>query len=333
VNRRAALVGALLVTLARPVTWPLALAAFLIRGGIVVVMLPVVVLPTPIGLGNVLAPALLAVAFGSISVQVVAVTVAVVVGALAWLLVGGWLAAALEAEGARIVASDEDVLGLRDPATPVPAPGRGPGRVAARIVAARLLASLPLVVALALGSTRLVLVAYRELTSPIDVTTPIVLRVLRASPEVVVAIVLTWMLSEIVSAMAARRIALAGDGVLGGLRTALVVLVRSPFVALARFWLPTLAVIAILVPAALATASAWDAVRGVLIDRADPVGGAVAIVAFVGLWTVGLLLLSVVCAWRSAVWTVAAVASKRTFGGSSDRQPGDWRSDPTSATL
>ena len=115
-TRGAALVGALLVTLARPVTWPLALAAFLIRGGIVLVVLPVVVVPTPVGLGNFLAPTLLAVAFGSMSPGLIAVALAVALGAVAWLVLGGWLAAALEAEGARIVASDEEVGGPPDPA-------------------------------------------------------------------------------------------------------------------------------------------------------------------------------------------------------------------------
>ena len=37
------LLAALLVTLSKPATWPLALAAFLIRGGILVILLPIVV--------------------------------------------------------------------------------------------------------------------------------------------------------------------------------------------------------------------------------------------------------------------------------------------------
>ena len=74
------------------------------------------------------------------------------------------------------------------------------------------MAAVPLGVALALGSIRLVFVTYRELTTPIDVATPIVIRVLRGSPEVVVGVVFTWMLAEIVGAVAARRIALDGCG-------------------------------------------------------------------------------------------------------------------------
>ena len=48
-SRGAALSGALLVTLASPATWPLALAVFLLRGGLLVVVLPILILPTPAG--------------------------------------------------------------------------------------------------------------------------------------------------------------------------------------------------------------------------------------------------------------------------------------------
>jgi hypothetical protein len=55
--------------------------------------------------------------------------------------------------------------------------------------------------------------------------------------------------------------------------------------------------------------------------------------ALVFLWGVGLLLASVVCAWRGAVWTMAEARGFGTFGGSPDRRPGDWRTEGSSATL
>ena len=67
----AALTGALLTTLATPLTWPLALATFLLRGGFLLVLLPIVVLPSPVGLGNLLAPILMTVVFQGMSVEVV----------------------------------------------------------------------------------------------------------------------------------------------------------------------------------------------------------------------------------------------------------------------
>jgi len=182
--------AALLVTLATPATWPLALATFLIRGGVVLILLPIVVLPTTVGLGNLFGPTLTVVAFGSVPVQVIVAAGAVGVVALAWLVIGGWLAAALEAEGARIVARDEEVVALGQvDIAPGANAATSSGSVGARILVARLIAYAPLALVVALGSVRLVFVTYRELTSPIDVSTPIALRVLRGSPEVVVAVI------------------------------------------------------------------------------------------------------------------------------------------------
>jgi hypothetical protein len=314
------LTGALLATLAAPATWPLALAAFLLRGGILLVALPIVVLPTTVEVGNAVAPALMSVVFGSVSAEIVVPIVAIVVGALAWLIGGGWLAATLEEEAVRIVARDEDLAVLSGAA------GSGArtagGHVAGRILAARLLASVPLAAALALGSVRLVIVAYRELTSPLDVGTPVALRVLLGAPEVVVAVVATWSLAEIVGALAARRITLADSGVRAAVRDAVVTCVRQPLATLAWFCLPTLALALVLVPSALAAASAFGGTAGVLGERSDPLQVLMSVAVFIALWGVGLVLTSVVCAWRGAVWTVAGVTGEGTFGGSATQRPG-----------
>lgn len=327
-TRGAALSGALLVMLATPATWPLALGAFLTRGGIVLVALPLVVLPTPVGLGNVLGPTLTSIAFGSVSTEVLIVLGLIVVVALALLVVGGWLAAALEMEAIRIVALDEDVAGSR-PLRVSPAPGR----TAARVLAARVIADIPLGLVLAWGVIRLVVVTYDELTSPLDVSTPIVLRILRGAPEVVFGIGLAWMVGEIVGAVAARRIVLADDGVGAALRFSVRSFARDPLSALASFWVPTLGLIVVLASSALAAAAAAGAVRSVLREPGDPVAVLVAVLSLVLLWVVGLLLAAVVCAWRTAVWTVAELARNGTFGGSTDRRPGDWRRDRSSGTL
>ena len=52
----AALLASFLVTLVRPATWALALAAFLVRGGVLLVLAPIVVLPSAVGLGELPGP-------------------------------------------------------------------------------------------------------------------------------------------------------------------------------------------------------------------------------------------------------------------------------------
>jgi len=332
VTRGAAIGSGLLVTLATPATWPLALATFLIRGGIVLFIVPIIVLPTPVGLGTALGPTLSAIALGRPPLDALIGAVILVAVVLLWLVGGGWLAAALEAEGARIVASDEDIAAGLEPEAESARAAAG-GGVAVRILPARLIANIPLLAVLVWGSVRLVLVTYAELTSPLDVSTPIALRVLRRTPEVVAVIVLMWMAGEMVGAAAARRIVLAGDGVGRALIGAGGTCLRHPLAALARFWLPTVVLVLVVVPVSVASGAAWSAAATALDEPDDPLPVLATVAALVFLWLVGLVLASVVCAWRAAVWTVAEVLRQRTFGGSSDRRPGDWRTEGSSATL
>ena len=50
--------ASLLAVLARPSTWAFGLLGFLVRGGWLLVVAPFVVVPTPIGLANIVAPVL-----------------------------------------------------------------------------------------------------------------------------------------------------------------------------------------------------------------------------------------------------------------------------------
>ena len=324
-SRGVALGRGLLVTLATPPTWPLALAAFLIRGGIILLVVPIVVVPTPVGLGNAFGPTLTAIALGQVPPEAVVGAGLAGLAIVAWLFGGGWLAAAVEAEGARMVAADAGSGVVRARGAGAPVPGR--------ILAARLFAAIPFVLVVAWASFRLVLTTYNELTAPRDVTTPIVLRVLAATPEVVVAIVLAWMAAEIVGAIAARRIALAGDGVGRALLAAVGECLRHPLSVLGRFWIPTLVLGLVVVPSAVASAAAWSATADALADGGDPLRILISVVTLVVVFTVGLVLLGVVCAWRAAIWTIAEAVREGTFGGSSDRRTGDWRTERSSATL
>lgn len=301
--RRAALSGALLITLATPATWPLALAAFLLRGGLLLVVLPIVVLPSPVGLGNLLAPTLMTLVLGGSSVGVVLIVGTLALALAVWVVVGGLIAASLEAESARIVARDD---GLADDAASShpAAPGLSRFGEASRVLAVRLLAHLPTGLAVVWGSARLVSLTYRELTSPLDVATPIALRVLRAAPEVVVAIVVVWMAGEIVGAIAARRIALGGAGAVRALRDAAMSALRHPLTGLVGFGLPTLTLLLVLASSALSAAAAWDTVRVAMRSSGDPLSAAATVVLFVAVWIVGLLLIGVTSAWRAAVWSV-----------------------------
>jgi hypothetical protein len=330
------LATALLVTLARPSSWVLALAGFLARGGIVVVLLPIVIVPSPVGLADIVAPTLLEFVFGGVSVGFIALIAVALAAILAWLIGGGLIAAAAEVELALMVATDDESAGGPDVSRPGvetvdSAPRRHPVLGA---LAIRLAGQLPLFAVVAWGLPRIVAATYRELTIPGAVTVPIVWRVIGAVPEVVGALVLAWLLGEIVGGIAVRRLALDGHGVADSLGRAIVRIVRSPRRTLTLAVLPAVVLALVLVPAAAASGAAWHAVDVTMRDGAPPLTRGFALIALSGLWLGGLALTGVVCAWRQAVWTVERLAARDgTFGAVPPVHPGEWNPDASSATL
>ena len=314
----AVLTASLLASLARPSTWVLALLGFLVRGGFLVVLAPIVVVPSAVGLANVVAPTLTSMVFGGLSPEIVALAVVAVVGVAAWLVLGGLLAAIAEADSVRRIARDED---LRfDPRS----------GVAMRVFLARVLATLPLAVALGFGAIRVVAVAYRELTLPSEVAVPVAVRVIRGAPDAVAAIMLAWLIAEVIGALAARRIVLAGEGSATAVIGAVVHALRHPVRVVVAAAVPLVALAAAIAPSAAAAAVTWDAIRDAIATEAAPLGVVGLLVAFVGLWGGGLVLIGMVSAWRGAVWTVEVA---RTFGGVPTALPGEWTATPGAATL
>ena len=204
-------VAALLAILERPSTWLLGLVGFLVRGGWLIVLGPIVVLPTAVGLANVVAPLVEDIAFGRRSDEVITAGLISSIVVLVWLIGGGLLAAAAEVEG---VSQTLAALGAH--------PRRGPlSHPVWRVLAVRSLTLIPLVVALAWSGFRLISVGYQELTLPSDVAIPIAYRILAGAPDAVVAMLLTWLFAEIVGGLAVRRVVIDGAGVRHAVRRAL----------------------------------------------------------------------------------------------------------------
>jgi hypothetical protein len=298
----ATLVASLLATLSQPRTWPIALAAFLVRGGILVVMAPIVVIPSAIGVANAITPTVSTFVLGGVSTELLALAGGTATLLLVWLVLGGLFAAAAELELVARVARDDAVAVEAHVRTiVVPSAGR-----AARVFGARLIAHVPTLIALVWGTARVVEVTYRELTQPLELTVPLAIRVVSGAPEAVLALALTWVLGEIVGSIAARRVAFRDAGVLrargGGLRRAL----RHPVRAVVLYGVPAVALLGVLIPSALAAATGWDAVRATLTNGGDPIATVLTLAVFVGLWVGGLVLAAAMTAWRAAAWTVDA---------------------------
>lgn len=287
----ASMQAALLAAIARPTWWALSLAAFLVRGGFLIALLPIVSLPTTADVTNALAPTVEDLIYGRPSLETVVAGTLLVSGAFLTLyglaFAGSWLDLALLRE----TTSDPE-LEL----------GWGPASRSATVaLAIRLVAHLPTVVAIGYAVVRLIGVLYLELTSPGDTTTPLAFRVLAQAPDAPLAVGITWLLGEAVGGLTARRVA-AGEPVAAAFgRSIRQVASRRGLATLAA---TTAALAALLVPYLLTVATAWDNVRVALFDDVGSVLTLTALVLMVSTWVLGLVLLAALLSWRATAWTL-----------------------------
>lgn len=284
---------ALAASLGRPRWWVMALAAFLVRGGIVLVLLPLVSLPSAPALATTLAPTIEGLAMSRQSLGA-ALAATALVGLFVGLLAaaaytGSWLDSALAREAE---ASPELELHLPHVA---PSPWR--------TLAIRLTAHLPTLFALAYGAIRLVIVTYQELLSPGDPTVPIALRVLFRAPDAILIAGLAWLVGEAVGGLAARRAA-DGEAVGQSVRGAIRDLVRRRGVA--TFVVTDAVVVAVVLLLLVVVGRAAEHVRGYLFGGANDLSLAAALLLLVTTWVLALAVLGAALAWRATAWTIEA---------------------------
>lgn len=310
-------VAALLAVLERPATWLLGLVGFLVRGGWLIVLAPIVVLPTAVGIANVVAPLVEDIAFGRRTDEVTTAGLMTLIVALIWLIGGGLIAAAAEVEGVR-----QTLVGLGDDS-----PHEPPRYPIWRVFAVRCLTLIPLLVALGWSAVRLTSVGYRELTVPSDVATPIVYRILAGAPDAVIALVLTWLFAEIVGGLAARRVILGTAHARDAIRQSVRDFRGRAWRLVGLALLSAAVLVAVAGITGLATGTTWDGLRAVLADGDVSAGAIALLVLFVALFIAGLVILGLATAWRSAVWTVVVARDVRpsagTFGGGARTRTGD----------
>jgi hypothetical protein len=298
------------VVASMPGSWPVALAGWLARGGVLLLLLPVVVLPTPTGLATTFGPEIAAVVLGYAGVAVVALLVAFAAIGITGLLVGSWIGAASEITLIRWYAA-----GLGQGAS---ASTGAVGRLW-RVMAVRLLAHGGTAIAVAWATARLVDATYAELLAPGDLAVPLVVRVVAAAPGAVAAIIVAWLVGEALGAFAARRVVLRGDGLIRALVGGLVDALRHPISTLATFALTALVPAVLVAPALVVASVAWSTAGRELVDGGSPAAILAAVAMFSMVWLAALALGGLGAAWRSALWTAESVRPRVTSrpGGSS----------------
>jgi len=297
----AGLTAAVAATLIRGRLWLVALAAFLVRGGILVLLPPVLVIPSPATLASLVSPTVVGAGLSDPGPALVAVAAATSLGLFVVLLgttvVGAWLDLAL----VEAALADDELVRLQ--------PGQRGGSPAGRRIAldaaieARLVAHVPTAIALVVAVFALRDAAMAELTSPAGGGS-LFLRILLRAPFAVGAVVVAWYAGEAWGGLAVRRLA-ARPSVLAALRTALSDLGRPGTIATA---IVSTAVVLVTIAALwLSAGRAFDRLWPILIDGGSDVIVLIGLTLLVASWAAGLWLLAISLAFRSIAWTAEVV--------------------------
>ena len=224
---------ALAFGLSGPDTVVVALAGFMLRGGILLLAVPSAVLPSVIGLAGAVGVN----AFGidgrptTSLFELVAVISAV---AASYLLL------------ASVIGSLIDVWLIEAALDP---DGRSPNRPRSlpsleqllNLAGIRAVCLVPLAVAMVWAGSRIYTSAYNELTIPSSLGVPLAVRTVLGAVDAVAVVVLVWLLEETVGAVAVRRLVLTRCGVWSAIGGAVKQLIRRPIASAATVLLSYLA--------------------------------------------------------------------------------------------
>jgi hypothetical protein len=294
---RATLGAAFVTTLVRPASWAFGLAGFLAGGGIVIVAWPILVLPTPTGLQNALGGPVSTLVFGGVSPTLALLFLACFVALVAAVVGGTWIGAWAERQGIAVTLEAAADEGFAASTLPDDAPGAG------RVALVRLLSLLPVLVVLGYAWAPVYDAAYRQLIVPDELVTPLPIRVMRDVPELIAAVLLTWLLTDAAAAVAVRRLLLERRSVLRAWALGWVDIVRRPGRVLGVALAGLAVLVLLLGPSLLASSVGWSRVRDVVVDGRSPLAAVMVVLTWVAMWLGGLVLAGVAAAFRSAAWT------------------------------
>ncbi|HYN47260.1 MAG TPA: hypothetical protein VER83_00250, partial [Candidatus Nanopelagicales bacterium] len=287
--------------------------AFLARGGLAALTLPIVVVPTFVGLANFVGPA--SVSAEGPGPRLVALVVLGVATGLALAVAGTLVGAAAEVELHRATAAtpeaaDAASVAMAAVVTAGEAP-TGAARAVSRVAALRLLLLVPVAAVAAVAIPAWIGVAYRELTLPSDVATPLVARVLAGAPAASVAVLGAWLAAEVVGGFAARRAALLGASIPRALAGGLLDPLRAP-IGTALSVAAALAVsLLLLAPAWWAVGAAWDAARLAMAGGSDVLAALGAALLLAAAWLAALVLAAIAAGWRATLVTMELLRRHR----------------------
>jgi hypothetical protein len=308
---RAVLGAAIVATLVNPASWAFGLAGFLAGGGLLLVAWPIFVLPTPTGLQTLLGGPAITLVFGTVSTTLILLIAGGLTAAVAVVIAACWVGGWAERQGIVVAlgaAADEGLLRG-------PAPGLAGAPGAGRITIVRLLSMVPVLAVLGLAWTPVYRAAYRQLTVPDELVTPLPIRVMLDVPGLVAAIVVVWLVSDAAGALGVRRLVLERRGVMASWLLGWADLVRSPLRVLGTQLAGLSVLVLAVAPAMLAVGTGWGRAREALVDGRAPIMIVAIVATWVAMWLGGLVLAGVAAAFRNAAFTFLAMVRRHPGGG------------------
>ncbi|HEX7491995.1 MAG TPA: hypothetical protein VF337_09870 [Candidatus Limnocylindrales bacterium] len=324
--RRAFLFGA------DPGTISVALAGFLLRGGIVLLTIPSVVLPSVIGLAGATGVSAFAID-GRPTPWLYEMSVIATLMVAVWLMLAFLLGSLIDVWLIEASVSNEPHASSRPRSVPEL-------RTLIDMMGIRALFLVPLALSMIWASGQIYNAIYGELTIPSDLATPLPLRVIEKAIAAVVIVAIVWLVTEAAGAVSVRRLVLFNTGILRSLGDGLVQFAVRPVSSAATIGLTYGVSIVATGAALLATGAAFDWCRIAARNQAPmavTIGfGSVsttrdirsllfllAAVALAITWIAALSISGLASAWRSAALTSEAADAGPGLSGSPEETSGD----------
>lgn len=303
---------ALAIVFSRPDLWLIGSLSIAARGGLLLMAVPVLTLPSPVGISVMLGPAIIDA--GTASLQ--ALLIGGAIGLSGLVLISLLLSAVAD-----LMAYDRFV---RDPETLEARGGREPRAMSVRrrfstvgsLAAIQATVLVPAVLAFVMLADRAAVLLQDELIHPSSQVS-LLMRMLVGAREQLVLVLIALLVAEVLGSLASRHLLASRYG-LGydraqvtearSRRIAVVRLLAAPLMVAARAGLGWLVAAVLVLPVAFALTVAWDEVRELYL--APPTLGpglvvarVLVTVAFAGLWVVVTLLAGISSALRGALWS------------------------------
>lgn len=300
-----------------PVLWLLGIVGFGVRGGLVLLTLPILTIPSPILL-SILFRGELGTAGTNASFDLLAFVAAAITGgvALVAILISAW--AEVQAVERCVAAQQSSVLRLGRPPRELPARERHSLLLWVAAVQAAGLVPLLLLALMLVG--RVTASVSSELQQPSDLDLPLIARVIRDSAPALLGLVLAIACADVLVSLGTRRLIVARLGLLpdgAGERTegrlaigGATRLLRQPARVLGVALLSWSSAALALAVALGGLTLTWGTARDGLLalareDQVGPVIGGLIIAAMLSaVWLTALGLCGLVSAFRSSLWTM-----------------------------